>query len=123
MTVFRLPRPCWLLFLLLIGLADPAAILAAEVQSRLSDVVFQADVDGSTERYAMIQPKGFSANQPTDLLIALHGHGSDRFQFAQADRDECKAARDVAAKYKMLFVSPDYRAKTSWMGPKAEADV
>ncbi len=23
----------------------------------------------------------------------------------------------------MLYVSPDYRAKTSWMGPKAEADV
>jgi len=23
----------------------------------------------------------------------------------------------------MLFVSPDYRAKTSWMGPKAEADM
>jgi hypothetical protein len=23
----------------------------------------------------------------------------------------------------MIFVSPDYRAKTSWMGPKAEADM
>jgi pimeloyl-ACP methyl ester carboxylesterase len=23
----------------------------------------------------------------------------------------------------MLFVSPDYRARTSWMGPKAEADM
>ena len=23
----------------------------------------------------------------------------------------------------MFYVSPDYRAKTSWMGPKAEADV
>ena len=23
----------------------------------------------------------------------------------------------------MIYVSPDYRAKTSWMGPKAEADV
>jgi len=29
----------------------------------------------------------------------------------------------VAAKYGMVFVSPDYRAKTSWMGPLAEADV
>ena len=23
----------------------------------------------------------------------------------------------------MIFISPDYRAKTSWMGPKAEADL
>jgi pimeloyl-ACP methyl ester carboxylesterase len=23
----------------------------------------------------------------------------------------------------LIFISPDYRAKTSWMGPKAEADV
>lgn len=23
----------------------------------------------------------------------------------------------------MLYVSPDYRAKTSWMGPKAESDL
>jgi len=38
-------------------------------------------------------------------------------------RDECRAARDVAAERGMIFVSPDYRAKTSWMGPKAEADV
>jgi dipeptidyl aminopeptidase/acylaminoacyl peptidase len=38
-------------------------------------------------------------------------------------RDECRAARDVAAKHKLIYVSPDYRAKTSWMGPAAEADV
>ena len=30
---------------------------------------------------------------------------------------------DAAAARGMIFVSPDYRAKTSWMGPKAEADL
>ena len=29
----------------------------------------------------------------------------------------------MAARRKMIFVSPDYRAKTSWMGPAAEADL
>jgi pimeloyl-ACP methyl ester carboxylesterase len=29
----------------------------------------------------------------------------------------------VAKRYGMLLVSPDYRATTSWMGPKAEADL
>ena len=33
------------------------------------------------------------------------------------------AARAAAVKYCMIYVSPDYRAKTSWMGPKAEADM
>ena len=56
-------------------------------------------------------------------MIALHGHGSDRWQFASKVFDEASAARDVAAAHRMLFVSPDYRKSTSWMGPKAEADM
>jgi pimeloyl-ACP methyl ester carboxylesterase len=56
-------------------------------------------------------------------LIVLHGHGSDRWQYVTNPRDECRVARDVAAAHRMIFVSPDYRARTSWMGPKAEADV
>lgn len=56
-------------------------------------------------------------------MVALHGHGSDRWQFVQNGRDECRGMRDAAARFGMLFVSPDYRAKTSWMGPAAEADL
>ena len=55
-------------------------------------------------------------------MIALHGHGSDRHQYANDPRPECRAARDVAAKHEMIFVSPDYRGN-SWMGPAAEADM
>jgi pimeloyl-ACP methyl ester carboxylesterase len=57
------------------------------------------------------------------VVIALHGHGSDRWQFIKDNRGECKGVRDAAAKFGLIVVSPDYRAKTSWMGPKAEADV
>jgi len=87
------------------------------------DVEFTARVDGSTQRYVLMLPKAFEAGKPIDLLVALHGHGSDRWQFVQKDRDECRGLRDAAARHGMIFVSPDYRAKTSWMGPKAEADV
>ena len=31
------------------------------------------------------------------FLIALHGHGSDRWQYIKDPRDECRVARDVAA--------------------------
>ncbi len=99
------------------------AVAADDGQGRTHDVSFTASCDGSAQRYILMFPVGFRPNQPHDLLIALHGHGSDRWQFVRDPRPECRAARDVAAARNMIYVSPDYRAKTSWMGPKAEADV
>lgn len=89
----------------------------------IQDVSFVAHCDGTTQRYVVMLPQEFKAEQPHGVLIALHGHGADRWQFVRDPRDECRAARDVAAERQMIFVSPDYRAKTSWMGPRAEADV
>jgi dipeptidyl aminopeptidase/acylaminoacyl peptidase len=102
--------------------ADPAATRAAELGAP-EDVTFKADLDGSTQRYVQMLPKPFDADKPRDALIALHGHGSDRWQYVKADRGECKAARDFAAARGMIYISPDYRASTSWMGPAAEADL
>jgi pimeloyl-ACP methyl ester carboxylesterase/predicted GH43/DUF377 family glycosyl hydrolase len=96
---------------------------AASAQSRTVDESFVAKCDGTTQNYVAIYPDGFKADQPCDLLIALHGHGSDRWQFVKTDFDEARSARDAASARRMIYVSPDYRAKTSWMGPKAEADL
>ncbi|MBN2311717.1 MAG: alpha/beta hydrolase fold domain-containing protein, partial [Candidatus Hydrogenedentes bacterium] len=87
------------------------------------DVAFEARCDGSTQHYVLLLPEPLDGAAPHNLLIALHGHGSDRWQFVKDSRDECRAARDAAARHDMIFVSPDYRATTSWMGPKAEADL
>jgi dipeptidyl aminopeptidase/acylaminoacyl peptidase len=87
------------------------------------DIAFISKADGTEQRYVELLPPGFDAAQPHDAVIALHGHGSDRWQFIKAARVECQGVRDVAAKQGLIVVSPDYRAKTSWMGPKAEADV
>jgi pimeloyl-ACP methyl ester carboxylesterase len=87
------------------------------------DVIFQARNDGSQQRYATLLPPNFDNTKPHDVLIALHGHGSDRWQFIADTRSECRAVRDVAARFGMVVVSPDYRARTSWMGPQAEQDV
>ena len=87
------------------------------------DIAFTAKADGSTQRYVELLPPGFNAAEPHDLLLAFHGHGSDRWQFIRDARGECRGSRDVAARFGMIFVSPDYRAKTSWMGPLAEADT
>jgi pimeloyl-ACP methyl ester carboxylesterase len=105
------PLPFALLFAL--------GVAAEEGPKQAVDVAFVAACDGTEQRYVLIEP----AAPAVDALVALHGHGSDRWQFATSDRDECRAARDFARARGMLFVSPDYRAKTSWMGPKAEADL
>lgn len=97
--------------------------IRADEPSRQEDVSFKAACDGSEQRYVLVLPAGFEAGSRHDVLIALHGHGSDRWQFVKDARDECRATREIAAKHNMLFVSPDYRARTSWMGPKAEADL
>ncbi|MFN7561750.1 MAG: GDSL-type esterase/lipase family protein [Prosthecobacter sp.] len=87
------------------------------------DIVFKAQIDQTEQRYVERLPTGFEPQKPHDVLIALHGHGSDRWQFIRDARDECRALREVADRHGLIFISPDYRAKTSWMGPKADADV
>jgi len=106
----------------LVVLLGAAAAQAAE-NTRPRDVAFVARVDGSTQRYVVVLPEPFDPAKPHSLLVVLHGHGSDRWQYVNHPRDECRAARDVAAARRMILVSPDYRATASWMGPKAEADL
>jgi pimeloyl-ACP methyl ester carboxylesterase len=95
----------------------------ASAELAYKDIAFTARCDGTEQHYVIGLPEGFDSGVPHDALIALHGHGSDRWQFVKADRGECKAPRDIALERNMIFVSPDYRAPTSWMGPKAEADM
>ncbi len=88
-----------------------------------ADIAFRAAVDGTEQRYIELPPDDGDVAQVRDVVIALHGHGSDRRQFIYDARGECKGVRDVARKHGLIVVAPDYRAKTSWMGPQAEADV
>lgn len=99
------------------------ALCSLAQASVTNDVAFTASYDGSTQRYVVILPDGFNPAQSNDVLVCLHGHGSDRWQYVNVVRGETSAARDTARQYGMIFVSPDYRATTSWMGPAAEADM
>ena len=87
------------------------------------EVGFVARCDNTTQYYLEILPAGFDAGHRCDLILGLHGHGADRKQFALDPRAECAAFRAFAAQHNMIAVTPDYRATTSWMGPKAECDV
>ena len=97
-----------------------AAVLGA---AEPRDISFVAAHDQTEQRYVLVLPEAYDPAQPHDLLICLHGHGSDRWQFVRDNLGETRAARAIAAQYGMIFISPDYRASTSWMGPAAEADL
>lgn len=101
--------------------AGPAA--EAPHDMTLNEVVFRSSLDNTEQRYVELVPVVRPEGRPGDLIIALHGHGSDRWQFIRDARGECRGVRDVAARHRAILVSPDYRARTSWMGPKAEADL
>jgi dipeptidyl aminopeptidase/acylaminoacyl peptidase len=100
-----------------------APLLAPTRAAEPVDLAFTADCDGSTERVVELLPPDFDTAIPHDLLIALHGHGADRWQFIREARDECRGTREAAARHGAILLCPDYRAPTSWMGPKAEADL
>lgn len=88
-----------------------------------TDQSFTSEVDQTVQRYVELRPLKWNSKEPCDVLIALHGHGSDRWQYIREPRGECRGVREVASENGMLFISPDYRASTSWMGPVAEADL
>jgi predicted esterase len=97
--------------------------LWAATLSTPTDVAFSAAYDGSTQRYVQLLPTDFDPQRQYDLVIALHGSGSDRWQYAIGTGNELRATRDAAANHDMIMICPDYRATTSWMGPAAEADM
>lgn len=68
------------------------------------DIPFKSTVDGTEQRYVELMPPDFDPANYHDLVITLHGHGSDRWQFIKNPRDECRAMRDVAKK-----IWSDYR--------------
>lgn len=87
------------------------------------DITFTSSFDGSKQRYVLVPPNGKLPTGPVDVLFTFHGHGADRWQFITETLWERRATRQIANERGMLLVAPDYRAKTSWMGPAAEADV
>ena len=89
----------------------------------MQDCSFQADYDATEQKYILVLPKNFTPDSRHDLLIVLHGHGSDRHQFVVQERGECLGTRKIAEKYNMILVAPDYRGTTSWMNAAAEADL
>ncbi len=119
----RYPALQGTVFLMGCALLSAAASARAADTPTVVDQTFVARCDATQQRYLLMLPRDFAKAEPHDLLIALHGHGSNRWQIAQSGRGASCAAREVARERNMICVAPDYRAKTSWMGPKAEADL
>ena len=100
-----------------------SSFVYGEERFDVEDVSFKAECDGTVQKYVRLLAKNFDESKSHDLVIGLHGHGSNRWQFADQTKLTGLAIRNTAIKYNMIVVCPDYRATTSWMGPKAEADL
>jgi dipeptidyl aminopeptidase/acylaminoacyl peptidase len=111
------------LFCLACVTRPPTGKLPAQQSGDPRERTFIARIDKTEQHYMELLPEPFDPARPHGLMLALHGHGSDRRQYIIDNRGECRGAREMAAKYGMIYVSPDYRATTSWMGPKADADM
>jgi pimeloyl-ACP methyl ester carboxylesterase len=120
MNRFHFKR-CW--FACLAGLSMIEATAHAADRASVNDVAFTAKCDNSKQHYLVAYPAVFKSDKLHHALILLHGHGSNRWQAFDDTVKEFRAGRDAAAAREMFVISPDYRAKTSWMGPKAEADL
>lgn len=103
--------------------AGTPSVFADEVPEGAATRVEFVAFDGTTQRYFERLPENFDLKRPTTLLIALHGHGSDGAQIFAGKYAEFNALLDVARERGAVVVSPDYRDRTSWMGPAAEKDV
>jgi len=109
---------------LMVFLLNASVVLSCYAElGQPRDISFKSELDGSKQYYMEMLPYDFDKDKKHDLIIGLHGHGSDRKQFAFSDRPECASFRTFAKKHNMIAVTPDYRAATSWMGPAAEADM
>ena len=122
LTFCRRSKQCWRIGIALLFVVLASSSHAAD-RASVEDVTFTANCDNSTQKYLLVYPAKFKNDELHHVLILLHGHGSDRRQITDDTVNEFRAGRDAAAVRKMLVVSPDYRARTSWMGPKAEADL
>lgn len=91
--------------------------------AQLKDVSFISTWDNRELYYVEMLPEHFVDSQSADVVIGLHGHGADRWQFATDQRPECSAFRTFAQELQMIAISPEYGSKTSWMGPAAEQDL
>ena len=50
------------------------------------DIVMKSQLDGSMQHYVELLPPAFDATKACDVVLALHGHGSDRWQFIRDRR-------------------------------------
>jgi dipeptidyl aminopeptidase/acylaminoacyl peptidase len=103
--------------------AQPATTQAA-VQIPVHEESFTASVDGTRQTYLLAE-WGADRPEPPLLVLYLHGSGSHQDQGTKPGiyfDVFGRMARWMAARGHTIYICPEYRGST-WMGPKADADV
>lgn len=102
--------------------AKPTTQAAEQIAAR--EESFIASVDGTRQTYLLAE-WGADRPEPPVLVIYLHGSGSHQDQGTKTGiyfDVFGRMAHWMAARGHTVYICPEYRGST-WMGPKAEADV
>jgi pimeloyl-ACP methyl ester carboxylesterase len=98
-------------------------VASATMLGSPTNVSFTASYDGSAQDYYQLLPTDYVSTKTYDVVIALHGSGSNGLQYATNPADEMRATRDAAGNNDMIMICPNDRGTTSWMNAPSEADL
>jgi len=97
---------------------DVCAVAGAGAFGVVEDVEFLAGCDGVLQRYVVGLPEGFEGGRERDVCVALHGHGSGRWQFVRDGRDECRSTKSSGNQGGMRVLCGKLTAATSAAGSR-----
>jgi predicted esterase len=104
---------------ILLGISVPATQAEYHIDQR----TFVSHVNGTEDTYALIMPKTLKPNEPTTLMVYLHGMGSNIFEPFMFPNDITVTDALKKAYPGFVFLSCSYGREASWGIDSAMRDI
>jgi dienelactone hydrolase len=112
--------------LLALGIVFSVSVWAPELLAAVTQIdrrTFTSHVDGSEDTFGLITPKGLKPNEPTTLIVYLHGMGSNIFEPFMFPNDVSVTEALHKAYPRFVFISCSYGREASWGIDAAMRDI
>lgn len=111
------------IILISIVVSDIACMPRAKAATQFIRRTFISHVDGSQDNYGVVPPKHLKSNEPTILIVYLHGMGSNLLEPFMFPNDISVADAIGKAYPKFVFISCSYGREASWGIDSALRDI